>query len=97
MPIIRLTRQGTIGQCNIKVGGSCQCGSACRQCKCAYDGISPLDALCRRVGKQKRKPQLMKDNIQDHKEASKKQKVTDNKVENKYLYKLRKRQKKNIQ
>ena len=69
MPIIRLTRQGTIGQCNSKVGGCRKCGSTCRRCKCACDGISPLDALCRRVGIQKKKPQLMKDNVQDHKEA----------------------------
>ena len=41
-----------------------------------------------REGKQKKKPQLMKDNVQDHKEASKKRKVTDDKVENKYLRKL---------
>ena len=73
MPIIRLTRQqGTIGQCNCKVGGCPKCSSACHQCKCACDDISPLDALCRRVGKQKEKPQLMKDNVHDYKEALKK-------------------------
>ena len=43
--------------------------------KCACDGISPLDALCRRVGKQKKKPQLMTVNVQDYKEASKIEKL----------------------
>ena len=59
MPTIRLTRQGSIGQCNCKVGGCHKCSSVCPRCKCACNGISPLDTLCRRVGKQKKKPQLM--------------------------------------
>ena len=94
MPIIRLTRQGTIGQCNCKVGGCRKCGSACCRCKCACDGISPLDALCRRVGKQKKKPQVMAVSLQDSKESSKKRKTQDNEVENTYTRKLRKRRKK---
>ena len=57
MPIIRLTRRGTIGQCNCKVGGCRICGSACRRCKCACDGVAPLDALKRKVGKVPKKRQ----------------------------------------
>ena len=55
MPIIRITRRGTIGQCSCKVGGCRKCGSACRRCKCACDGVAPLDALSRKVGKVAKK------------------------------------------
>ena len=55
MPIIRVTRRGTIGQCSCKVGGCQKCGSACRRCKCACDGVAPLDALNRKVGKVAKK------------------------------------------
>ena len=54
MPGIRLTRRGTIGICSCKVGGCRKCGSTCRRCKCACDGISPLEALSRKVGKRQR-------------------------------------------
>ena len=54
MPGIRLTRRGTIGICSCKVGGCRKCGSSCRRCKCACDGISPLEALSRKVGKRQR-------------------------------------------
>lgn len=52
MPILRVTRQGAIGQCDCKVGGCRVCGSTCRRCKCSCDGVSPLDALNRKVGKR---------------------------------------------
>ena len=52
MPIIRVTRQGLIGQCDCKVGGCCICSSSCRHYKCSYDGVSPLDALNRKAGGQ---------------------------------------------
>ena len=52
MSSIRLTRRGTIGDCTCKVGGCRKCGSSCRRCKCACDGISPLEALSRKVGKR---------------------------------------------
>ena len=55
MPIIRVTRQGSIGQCDCKVGGCRICGSSCRRCKCSCDGVSPLDALKRKAGGQRRK------------------------------------------
>ena len=52
MPILRVTHQGAIGQCDCKVGGCRICGSTCRRCKCSCDGVSPLDALNRKVGKR---------------------------------------------
>ena len=91
MPIIRLTRRGTIGPCNCKVGGCRKCGSMCRRCKCACDGISPLDALKRTVGKRRKKPQLMQDNEKHENEGSKKRNLDENKNVNKYTRKLRKR------
>ena len=91
MTIIRLTRRGTIGPCNCKVGGCRKCGSMCRRCKCACNGISPLDALKRTVGKRRKKPQLMQDNEKHENEASKKRKLDENKNVNKYTRKLRKR------
>ena len=71
MPIIRLARRGTVGPCNCKVGGCRKCGSMCRRCKSACDGISPLDALKRTVGKRRKKPQLMQDNGKHENEGSK--------------------------
>ena len=53
MPILRVTRQGSIGQCDCKVGGCRICGSSCRRCKCSCDGVSPLDALSRKAGGQR--------------------------------------------
>ena len=91
MPIIRLTRRGTIGQCNCKVGGCRKCGSACRRCKCACDGISPLDALQRRVGKHRKKAQLNQGNEKDKNEAPKKRNLDEKSKENEYTRKLRKR------
>ena len=55
MPIIRVTRQGSIGQCDCKVGGCRICGSSCRRCKCSCDGVSPLDALNRKLGGQRKR------------------------------------------
>ena len=52
MPILRVTQQGTIAQCDCKVGGCHICGSACPHCECSCGGVSPLDALNRKVGKQ---------------------------------------------
>ena len=54
MPGIRLTRRGTIGDCYSKAGGCRKCCSSYRLCKCACDGISPLEALSRKVGKRQR-------------------------------------------
>ena len=44
-----------VGQCSCKVGGCRKCGSACRRCKWACDGVAPLDALNRKVGKVAKK------------------------------------------
>ena len=76
MPIIRVTRRGSIGQCSCKVGGCRKRGSACRQCKCACDGVAPLDALCRKIGKvakkTTRKPRLQKNSTRKRRQCPKK-------------------------
>ena len=76
MPIIRVTRRGTIGNCSCKVGGCRKCGSACRRCKCSCDGVAPLDALSRKVGKvakkSTRKPRLQKYSTRKRRQCQKK-------------------------
>ena len=49
---------GNIGICSCKVGACRKCGSTCKRCKCACDGILPIDALAQNRGrpfKRKRK------------------------------------------
>ena len=49
---------GNIGICSCKVGACRKCGSTCKRCKCACDGILPIDALAQirgRPPKRKRK------------------------------------------
>ena len=49
---------GNIGICSCKVGACRKCGSTCKRCKCACDGILPIDALEQNRGrpfKRKRK------------------------------------------
>ena len=48
---------GNVGICSCKVGACRKCGSTCKRCKCACDGVAPLDALKRKVGKVAKKRQ----------------------------------------
>ena len=79
MSIVRLARQGTVGQCSCKVGGCWKCGSVYQQCKCVCNGISPLDILCRRVGKRRNKSYLVQDSVKDKNDTPKKRKLDENK------------------
>ena len=42
---------GNIGICSCKVGACRKCGSTCKRCKCACDGILPIDALAQNRGR----------------------------------------------
>ena len=42
---------GNIGICSCKVGACRKCGSTCKRCKCACDGILPVDALAQNRGR----------------------------------------------
>ena len=76
---VRLIRQGIIGQYTYKVGDCRKYGSVCHWCKCICNSIFPLDVLCRRVGKRRKKTQQTKDTIEILKEALKKRIFNENK------------------
>ena len=42
---LRLTRRGTIGLCQCKVGACRKCGAACKRCKCRCPGYSVLETV----------------------------------------------------
>ena len=48
----RVTRRGLVGKCSCKVGACRICGSSCKRCMCACDGVKPIDALARFRGAQ---------------------------------------------
>ena len=53
---LRLTRRGTIGLCQCKVGACRKCGAACKRCKCRCPGYSVLETIERmRLRNQKDK------------------------------------------
>ena len=87
--VTRITRRGTIGECDCRRGGCRKCGSKCRRCKCACDGISPFDALERFRGRpqidnnESLNPKLTRkrDNDTEKKPAPKKANQNTNKKE----------------
>ena len=48
----KLTRSRLKMSCRCKVGACTICGSSCKRCKCACDGVLPFDAFIQKVGAQ---------------------------------------------
>ena len=67
---LRSAQRQKVCQCKV---GSCQiCGSKCRRCMCACDGVEPADALARSRGGYRRKVNSIKKASEKKKHNSKK-------------------------
>ena len=56
---------GNIGICSCKVGACRKCGSTCKRCKCACDGILPIDALAQNRGRPFKRKRKVDKNVKE--------------------------------